>query len=95
LVYSISKIIKNYGALRFFVAYDGEYLVQGVVRDFAEKTGETVPGRPEVQCVRFSCTLPASQGRGFIEVIVLFLVRVYEYLCMYPFMFSGLCLKYF
>lgn len=60
--------------LRFFVAYDGDYLVQGVLQDFAEKTDETVPGRPEVQCIRFSCTIPASNGRGFIEVIGLFFI---------------------
>lgn len=77
--------------LRFFVAYDGEYLVQGTLQDFTEKTVNAVPGTPEAQCVSFSCTIPASNGRGFIEVMVIFLIRP----CMLVHVFFYLLLELF
>ncbi|KAL6186149.1 hypothetical protein ACLB2K_042270 [Fragaria x ananassa] len=52
---------------RLLCALEGKYLAQETCHDLMEGT-DTTSEHDELQCLRFSCSIPDVTGRGFIEV---------------------------
>ncbi|KAM5568552.1 hypothetical protein ABKV19_016219 [Rosa sericea] len=52
---------------RLLCALEGKYLAQETCHDLMEAT-DTTSEHDELQCLRFSCSIPDATGRGFIEV---------------------------
>lgn len=52
--------------LRLMCALEGKYLV---CEDAHESTDQYSEELDELQCIQFSCSVPVTNGRGFIEVL--------------------------
>jgi hypothetical protein len=52
--------------LRLMCALEGKYLV---CEDAHESTDHYSKELDELQCIQFSCSVPVTNGRGFIEVL--------------------------
>ncbi|XP_062108912.1 squamosa promoter-binding-like protein 12 isoform X2 [Humulus lupulus] len=55
-------------SMRLLCALDGKYLVQEICNGLMDNTTGTAIEHDEIQCLRFSCSIPTVTGRGFIEV---------------------------
>lgn len=54
---------------RLLCALEGSYLAEENTHDSMESL-DTSKEHDEVQCINFSCSIPAVNGRGFIEVLL-------------------------
>lgn len=53
---------------RLLCALEGNYLVEENTHDSMDSLN-TLKENDELQCINFSCSIPAVNGRGFIEVL--------------------------
>lgn len=61
--------------LRLLCAVEGKYLVQEATHELMDEKYD-LKKQDELECVNFSCSIPAVTGRGFIEVVFLLLLRI-------------------
>ncbi|XP_024023478.1 squamosa promoter-binding-like protein 12 isoform X2 [Morus notabilis] len=52
---------------RLLCALDGKYLLQETCYELMDDADATIE-HDEIQCLRFSCSIPSVTGRGFIEI---------------------------
>lgn len=51
---------------------EGKYLIQETAHD-STKENDDLKENNEIECVSFSCDMPITSGRGFMEVKTLFI----------------------
>lgn len=60
-------IFSNVILFRLLCALEGTYLVQEATLELMDEE-DSLEEQDELQCVKFSCSIPRVTGRGFIEV---------------------------
>lgn len=67
---------------RLLCALEGKYLLQESIDELLDEDYSSEE-HDELQCVKFSCSIPRLTGRGFIEVLILQMNTIFPLFCIY------------